>query len=74
MLSHAELDRFQRDGYLIQRSVVKAASCERMLEIARGDLAGAVPPLELYRPKYKLALSWVVMVNGPDPRPSTALL
>jgi len=47
VLSHAELERFQRDGYFIRRGLVVAGSCRAMLEIAQGELAGAVPPLEL---------------------------
>lgn len=47
MLSPAELEGFRRDGYLVRRRLVETGACERMLTIARSELAAAAPPLEL---------------------------
>jgi phytanoyl-CoA hydroxylase len=47
VFAHAEIEAFRRDGYLIRRGLVEAGACERMLKIARDELARAEPPLEL---------------------------
>jgi phytanoyl-CoA hydroxylase len=44
--STAELDRFQRDGYVIVRSFAPETSCEAMKALALRQLAAAMPPLE----------------------------
>lgn len=44
--SAAEVTQFERDGFQIVRSMVPAAACARMREVAERDLAAAKAPLE----------------------------
>ncbi|MDY7577788.1 phytanoyl-CoA dioxygenase family protein [Herbaspirillum sp. RTI4] len=46
LLSSERLADFRRDGYLILRGLVPAASCERMLAVTADHLQRAVAPLE----------------------------
>lgn len=46
VLSRAELAQFERDGYVVVRGLVPAASLARMHEAARSQLAAAQLPLE----------------------------
>ena len=45
-MANERLTDFQREGYAIVRGLVADATRQRMLEVARGDLKAAVPPLE----------------------------
>jgi phytanoyl-CoA hydroxylase len=40
------LEQFQTDGYAVVRGLVTAEARNRMLEVARADLAARVPPIE----------------------------
>ena len=44
--SAADIERFVRDGYVVVRRLAPEELRARMLEVARSDLAEAVPPLE----------------------------
>jgi phytanoyl-CoA hydroxylase len=45
-LSSSEVERFQRDGYLVVPALAAPELLERMLGVARAHLACATPPLE----------------------------
>ncbi|MGI4850260.1 MAG: phytanoyl-CoA dioxygenase family protein [Janthinobacterium lividum] len=45
-LSLQQLQLFQRDGVLVLRNLVDAATCQRMLEVTQNHLLHAVAPLE----------------------------
>lgn len=45
-LSLQQLQQFRRDGLLVLRNMVDAASCQRMLEVTKTHLKQAVAPLE----------------------------
>jgi phytanoyl-CoA hydroxylase len=46
VFSPNEVEQFRRDGYLVVRRLADPQTCHRMLEVAQGHLAAAIPPLE----------------------------
>lgn len=46
MFSAAEVHEFNRDGYIVARSLASPAECAHLRTIAERDLAAAVPPVE----------------------------
>lgn len=46
MFSAAEVHEFNRDGYVVARSLTSAAECAQLRAVAERDLAAAIPPVE----------------------------